>query len=461
MANLNMGCDFSAEHLGVITHLAAIYKEGKTAHKITDVYGSPGEANPFGSIRKYGRETMVESSVFADRLRYLREQFGIKINLAFNSVLPHKKHGWLSTNCFRNPDVSKAIVEYVHKWGALVDYWILASPLLVELFHKHREYLNNPQISISTIMNVHSLPQVKWVAEHWPLVSKICPALWRNRDYSWLKRGNALVPFELLANEFCSIDGVECEGLYRQACYLSQAVEAAHWNPMETCCIASRERTPWSWLQARYILPQWINFYKDTTGVNRYKITGRTHKADYITKIGKAYVDGEFDGNLLELWGQLQAMLHKENWEQEQEKAEQQVYIPVSMIPHPQIHYPNCGVDDCGVYCHRCEQLYLEMKKELDMPNPNSGSGEPEKEETESEESAADPEDQQDDEVEDLEDATDDAGDDGAKAENVEASTGAAEVDDKKESSSATEKTKEESESEESQGSGDVESSDQ
>ena len=458
-----MGCDFSAEHLSVVTHLAAIYKGGETKHKITDVYGSPGEANPFGSTRKYGRETMVEPDMFANRLSLLREQFGIKINLAFNSVLPHKKHSWLSSNSFRNPDVSKEIVEYVKTWGPLVDYWILASPLLVELFHNNREYLNNPQISISTIMNVHSLPQVKWIAEHWPLVKKICPALWRNRDFHFLSLGNNLVPFELLVNEFCSIDGVECEGLYRQACYLSQAVEATHWNPMETCCIASRQKTPWSWLQARFILPQWIEEYKKHTGVNRYKITGRTHKANYIAKIGKAYIDGDFDGNLLELWGQLQATLHQDNWQEEQEKAEQEVIIPVSMIPPFQEHYNNCGLDDCGVYCHRCEALYKKIRKELEMSNKDHGAAvdEADTEEVKDDEESGTTDDEQNEDAKKGAEPTakpeEESEESAAKEENADNAT-----DDGvegKSSSPATDESKDEADSEEAKDSdGDTES---
>ncbi len=478
MANLNMGCDFSAEHIQAITYLAAIYNGGSTKHKLTDVYGSPGEANPFGSVRKYGRETMVIEETFKNRLTLLRNSFGIKINLAFNSVLPHKKHGWLSSNCFRNPSVSKDIVEYVKTWGPLVDYWILASPLLVELFHKNRKYLGDPNISISTIMNVHSLPQVKWIAEHWPLVKKICPALWRNRDMQWLTNCNAIIPFELLVNEFCSIDGVECEGLYRQACYLSQSVEATHWNPMETCCIASRQRTPWSWLQARYILPQWLDEYENRTGIDRYKITGRTHKADYIIKMGKAYLDGDFDGNLLELWGQLQATLHKDDWEHEQKSAEQAVNIPTSMIPHFQEQYYNCCIDDCGVYCRRCEYLYKRIVKELSMTNKDHGLGrddakkgpeataqpdaeakareeEEAKVKAEAEAEAAASEEAGEQQAEETVEET------VSEGERVETADGAAETDSADEASPAKEEDTESSDSEKPQGSGDDVSSNQ
>ena len=353
MLNLNIGCDFSSEHIDTIESLLEYQNSKINRAKITSVYGSPKLGNPFGSTRPSNRETKVDKKTFIKNLKRLND-LGVKINITLNSLFPHIRNGKNSydKNVFDSMHTEHELYAFVYDISPYVDNWILASPFLIEKFHKWNAL--SLHIIISTIMNVHSISQVLWIKNNWPRVTRICPALFNNRRMLWLAEANSIIPLELLTNEFCSLGGVECEGLYRQSCYLSQCMDVS-WNPMKTCCIESRKKHPEAWLMARFILPQWMNIYRKQTGVDNFKITGRTHTAAYVNMIGKAYIDEKFEGNLLGLWGHLQATLNKNNWSKEQYLATDTINIPVAEIEQCIIHFINCTTDDCGIHCRKCK----------------------------------------------------------------------------------------------------------
>jgi collagenase-like PrtC family protease len=233
----------------------------------------------------------------------------------------------------------------------------MATPFLIDLFHED-EY--NAGVMISTIMNVHGLRQVQEIRDRWSKVRRICPSLWMNRDFSWLIKANKIIPLELLANEFCSIGGAECDGLYRQACYLSQNLDT-QWNPMKSACIESRKNNQEAWLMARFILPQWVKMYEVETGVKRFKVTGRTHNAEYVKYIGGVYMAGAASGNLLQLWGQLEATLDKEHWKEQQDKAVDQTMLRMEDIEKLLPNFMNCNPNYCGVKCQFCRNALYDI----------------------------------------------------------------------------------------------------
>lgn len=356
---INLGCDFSPIHVETILELKRqeiVYDMPTTLYS---VYGSPREGNPFGSVRPSSRESEVHTEQFKAGLVALREA-GIKICLTFNSLFPHLKYTKIMQSVFDSKQAQHELDCFVESYKDLVDYWIIAHPYLMDKFHEYPERWGL-KIIASTIMNIHSLPQLIWVKENWPRVAKVCPALWRNREFNWLSAANKIIPLELLANEFCSIGGVECEGLYRQACYMSQSMEVIGWNPMVARCIKSREGNVGAWLRSRFILPQWLSAYERFTGVHDFKVTGRTHSASYILAIGLAYMRNDISCNLLSLWGQLEATLDKGNWEIRQREATGKVDIPISKVIPLIEEIGCCTCDICGHTCNRCVEAYNKL----------------------------------------------------------------------------------------------------
>lgn len=360
MANLNVGCDFSKQHVNTILKLVEEGNANNTPNRITGVYGSPQFGNPFGSVRPSSRETYADMSMFLEQVARLKDA-DITVNLTINSLHLHIKQDDLSAALLNINEKAKSTFHtFMKMLDGNIDNLIIAHPGVIDLVEEHDYPFG---IVISTIMDVHSYQQAEWIKDNWRKVIKICPALWIGRDFNRLCEMNKLVPLELLANEFCSIGGVECSGLYRQACYLSQSLEM-DWNPMLTRCIRSRALKPSSWLKAKFILPQWIPEYEARTSINNFKITGRTHNAEFIDSVARAYMYGKYEGNLLDLWGQLEATLNRADWKNEQEKAAARVNIPADKLDSI-MNRRTCSSQSCGCLCKHCDTLYEDVVNSL------------------------------------------------------------------------------------------------
>jgi len=349
---LNVGCNF-ASHIDILISAVKQAESEVFGSKLAEVYGSPRGVNPFGSVRPSRRESDSSFAEFVMNSEKLHNA-GIKINLTLNSLFPHHKLSGRNSDIFDDLAARTMFKQFIQKASPYVDGWIIAHPYVIDLLHKLDL---ETSIAISTIMNVHSLGQMHTIKRRWPQVKKVCPALWKNRDFPWLTEANKIIPLELLANEFCSIGGQECEGLYRQACYLSQSMETKNWNPMDVC-IKERQEHPEAWLMARFILPQWMASYKERTGVNHFKITGRTHSDAFIKRISREYIQEKATGNLLGLWGQLEATLGKGEQNTEHAKALGIANIPIEEIERMIYTITCCTSDECGVSCHYCKHLY-------------------------------------------------------------------------------------------------------
>lgn len=394
MASINIGCNFTKEHVDAILKLRSgaitcprcdgegrtscnepaerdicMQCEGKgwtieeTVNQVTDVYGSPGGCNPLGSVRPTKREASIEWQEFRNAAQRLREA-GVEINLTLNSLFPHYRHA-PGLNLWS--DATRTTLEVFIEKCSLIGpmNYIVAHPALLDILHEQYMLPASARIIISTVMNVHSLAQLKWIKERWPCVKRVCPALWKNRDFQWLKRANEIIPLELLANEFCSMRGVECEGLFRQACYLGQSMDVSQWSALDVCS-AERKAHPESWLMARFVLPQWIPYYVEQTGVKHFKVTGRTHPASFIYDVGLKYVQGKAEGNLLNLWGQLEATRTSVIEEQvyRQHEVASNLYIPIEKLDYLRERIYTCSVGDkCGIGCQLCKEMWKEIEQ--------------------------------------------------------------------------------------------------
>ena len=330
MNSLTLGFNFTEEHFDVLMELL------NTKHsyvKIGGIYGSPGTINSGGSVREPYREATPNIEELELWLPVMRSR-NLEVNLTLNRLT--------------YPD-RKMLLYEIDEMIGLADNFIVAHPGIIDLLNEERP---DVKVIVSTIMNVHTLPQVQWIKDNWPNVSRICPAIEKNRDSYWLAKANNIIPLELLANEFCSMGGVTCEGLYRQACYMGQSLRLKSWCARDKCII-EREKHPEAWLMSYFILPQWLQQYKLQTGVEHFKITGRTHGPEYFKYIAETYLSGRATGNLLSLWGQLESTFENTEQAKEQAKAEGRLYIPIKDIED--MHYWVCDPDICGISCKQCK----------------------------------------------------------------------------------------------------------
>lgn len=353
MAYIDLGCGFTEDHIDTMLRL----KELDTPNTLTHVFGSAHNANPFGSTRPSRREASMFLDKFLEGVGRLQRE-GITTNITFNSTLPCFERK-VRSNIFDSKRAQDAFLAFVNVCSEYNVNWIISHPGLIDLMHT-TPYRHKVNIIISTIMNVHTLGQMLWTKKRWPLVRRVCPALWKNRDFQWLEQANQVIPLELLANEFCSMGGQECEGLFRQADYQAQSLDIENWHPLKVCT-AERKAHPEAWLMARFILPQWIPYYVEKTKVKHYKVTGRTHPAAYLYDVGMKYLTGKADGNLLALWGQLEATHKGVDQAEEQNTALSQLNIPIEDIDIPlkgMIQTCSSPPMVCGVSCNFCKSLF-------------------------------------------------------------------------------------------------------
>jgi hypothetical protein len=346
MAKLNVGFNFTQEHFDVLMELLE-EKQLKSRSQIWGIYGSPGTLNPFGSVRETYREKTPDPELARSWLRQLGNN-GIEINFTLNSLIPRN----ISAPLADLNGSREAIIDFMDYWDYYVDNWVVAHPGIIDFIHRDMPIAN---IIVSTIMNVHTLPQVQWIADNWPQVVRICPAIEKNRDFMWLRTAQSILPMELLANEFCSMGGTDCEGLYRQACYMTQSLKLGGWCARDAC-IAQRNNNPIAWLQSRFILPQWMPRYCSELGIEHFKVTGRTHTPEYLKYIAETYMSEHARGNLLSLWGQLEATKENVDQAREQEAALADLYIPIGIFDDFS-DYDRCHADVCGRLCKKCKKL--------------------------------------------------------------------------------------------------------
>ncbi len=355
-AHLNVGFNWDPELAKAFVNLnETVGKQFNT--RIDSVYGSTSY-NPLGSARPPQRVPLHDWDRFKECISIFHDA-GIKINWTAN------------TNCLgdltefeRHYD---ALCDWVEAMAAYIDMYTVAHPLILELLLKSNAV---KEIEISTILNVDTLGLLNYYSDWSPKIKRVCLAISRNRDMSFLRRvalyQKIMPKVELLANEFCTVAGHNCQGIYRQSCYEchSHGVGNTHCDnyPMSRCT-QSRWDNPESWLKARFILPQWMDDYQ-ALGINDFKISGRTHPSPYIHKIASAYMSRCYQGNLLGLWAQLESI-----WKGTpgQDDSLKRVEIDVSRIGNFIDHWMSkpdfrCAEQVCGITCQYCETFYKSVK---------------------------------------------------------------------------------------------------
>lgn len=108
----------------------------------------------------------------------------------------------------------------------------------------------------------------------------------------------------IMVNEFCGDCALRFNHYILQS---SEDGERAACTPgLEgypfTDCIGWFMATPARILKGYWVLPQWLERYRDQSGIRCFKIAGRTvANPDWHRKVVGAYMAGRFDGNVLDL----------------------------------------------------------------------------------------------------------------------------------------------------------------
>jgi len=297
--------------------------------QITTLYGNT-TISPLGNARSRPRTQQIggdEVSAFITEAH----KIGLKINWTMN------------VSCLGD------IRDFLDKWriglraGVLsfieyydIDIITVAHPLLFFLLGDALDNLPPLSVELSTIAGVTEVEQVQWYFDACRRFDRICVPIARNLDRQWLsklKRYQWLTP-EVIVNEFCHLGKFgNCDGIFRRTCYDMNAHQTQLKDPYypRALCTKIRANDPVSWLQANWILPQDIPHYSAVTGVESFKITGRTHPTAFLKRIVPYYMDLEFDGNLLELWPHLQTIgraLSDDEFEEEQRKIVKTLNFP-------------------------------------------------------------------------------------------------------------------------------------
>lgn len=189
----------------------------------------------------------------------------------------------------------KSTIQRLHNIG--VREWTITSPLLVELL---RDMFPDDFIEVSTIVEV-STPEdaVRWKALG---ANGVNVSTSINRDFKRLEAISRTLAVSVLANEGCLYRCPWRRDCYNMSSHDSQRGEELFGFYPFRRCNEQRLRDPVEWLRARLVLPQWMMVYRETAGINQFKIAYRTHPIDVALPILRAYMEQYWGGNLCELW---------------------------------------------------------------------------------------------------------------------------------------------------------------
>jgi len=194
--------------------------------------------------------------------------------------------------------LSKSIKFLVHEAGVME--YTVTSPLIAELMLDQHPGL---WVEVSTICEVDSPEKI----ERWYKIGAkgVCLKLDANRNIDLLRDLKNVceelgIDIDLLANEFCLFG---CP--WRAECY-NLSSHNSYRGPFDSYpfsrCNNIRLEDPAEWIRARFILPQWMEFYEKNFGISTFKVTGRTHPPSVVLPIVEKYMKGVAYGNLLDLW---------------------------------------------------------------------------------------------------------------------------------------------------------------
>jgi len=339
--NLNVGNRWERSYLDQIIKLNKKHKRVQ----VKEMYGSV--AGVLTSVRPDYRVPKVHREFMHDYIKRANDN-GIEINYTFNRSCI----GSLGMASFEHEYIQNVIQDLE---GMGVARFTIASPFLMEsLVYKH--------IEVSTIVNQPSIKAIVSSTRLASSIDKVCLPLYMNRSFGKLKvidtiLTQELVTPELMVNEFCAAEDGFC--VRRDECY---RIQSHGGNPIKDfhnypagACISARGKNPVNWLRAPFILPEDMGKYKAITGINHFKVTGRTHSAKSLLKVIGYYMDEQSPKSLCDLWGIPLEKVYGE-------LGYKPVDIPTAKLKKFLTYFIKSDKDCldfvCGTTCNYCKDYY-------------------------------------------------------------------------------------------------------
>jgi collagenase-like PrtC family protease len=304
MIYLKVGCNFEKQLIDIYKQLNNI----SSRIIISEVYGSLNICDLLTARPKF-RLPSISKSYFEKYIQQLLD-INVKFNYSLNSPYIGSKR--------EINKKQKSIIDYLKYLKDIgVHSVTFSNPLIAEIVKENDININ---LELSTIAHIDTVTQAKLYFERYNIASITCNIL-KNRSIRFLTNlssycNNNNIKLFLIANEFCgngSIDNLSASHcIYRDSCYISHSKDktkedALLFNnyPMQNC-ITSRAN-PHDWLKMRFIRPEDLSRYH-AIGISHFKITGRTASTSFIKAITSAYMNEEWNGNLLSLWKPLETI---------------------------------------------------------------------------------------------------------------------------------------------------------
>lgn len=357
MAHFKLGTSFDMSIIDIVDEANKKYK-GK--NRVTELYGSIAQHSALAARPSFRLpdKSLDELKEFIDAANAI----GVEVNYTLNSFLPYGGKG----EFVRHEKDVMTLIDWLQDAG--VGLITVANPMLLEMIKRNGG--TSMRIEVSTSAHVDTLTQIKYYHDVY-CVSKVCGNLLRNRDFSFIASAVKLtrklgMQYELMVNEFCGVGGANyaTHCIYRDSCYACHATTETYEDmqllnnyPMSLCTMARNANTA-NWLRSNFIRPEDVEVYEYETGVECFKITGRTATTAYQKRMLDAYMSGSFDGDLLELWKPLETI-----------KAENESEsVGYNVINNKKLdgfikHWSegkgfDCSRHVCGDDCNYCQHFY-------------------------------------------------------------------------------------------------------
>lgn len=355
-----VGCNFDPALIDIAVELNKKY-EGKS--QIVEFFGSD-RANEEVTARPGWRLPDVSKEEFAAYVKKLKDN-NIAFNYTMNSISPYGGKPQMVAH--------KKDIQDLAKWLEEIGvYRITVANPLTGLFIRE---VSDIELEISCITHVDTVTQFKYYHETFG-INKFCLSILKNRNKKFLINAqkyadeNGIV-LEALANEMCGVAGVDAKGThyathcaFRDSCYICHATNKTKEDSMSYnnypmgYCMSARSSTPEAWLRMRWIRPEDQKVYREKTGVNYFKVSGRTGSTTYLKTMLEAYMSESFDGNLLYLWKQLSSIYDGKD----ELKSETDVDIPNKKLDGFINKWMDgdgweCADQLCGTTCKYCEEF--------------------------------------------------------------------------------------------------------
>lgn len=324
--------------------------------KVKELFGSIPLIAP--SVRTPDR-LPTKSVVEVEAFIRIAKQEGIEIHWTLNQMLSEKLEDF-------DEKWKLHLLPAIHELRSMgVDHFAIANPLLLSLVRKE---FPTAYLEASTIAGVNTVKML----DEWRRLgaSGVCPVLDLNRDLDGLRSMVRAAKkyglrVKVLVNEAC-LQG--CPHRHT-TCYLSQSMGSVRSESLfqgyPFWCNDRREEDPSEWLKAPVILPEWLDYYEEITGVEWFKVTGRTHTTEAVLSIVESYITKHSPDNFMEL---IPGYVHLRTGEMGDLASNQGEVVVDSKTwntwPHPWIQNPKFRcLDNCGVNCTSCDQAFLKVGK--------------------------------------------------------------------------------------------------